>query len=93
MNITIYEVSSQKELKQFVKFPFKLFAKCKYWVPPLIQSEMQTLRKDVNPAFDYCEAKYWLAYKDGEICGRIAGIINQRSIDKLVKVGKSLGVI
>ena len=91
MNITIYEVSSQKELKQFVKFPFKLFAKCKYWVPPLIQSEMQTLRKEINPAFDYCEAKYWLAYKDGEICGRIAGIINQSSIDKwgqrLVRIG------
>jgi len=91
MSVAIYEVSSRKELKQFVKFPFKLFAKCKYWVPPLIQSEMQTLRKDINPAFDYCEAKYWLAYKDGEICGRIAGIINQSSIDKwgqrLVRIG------
>ena len=91
MSVTVQEVSSRKELKRFVKFPFKLFAKCKYWVPPLILTEMQTLRKDINPAFDYCEAKYWLAYKDGEIVGRIAGIINQRSIDKwgqrLVRIG------
>ena len=91
MRVTVQEVSSRKELKRFVKFPFKLFAKCEYWVPPLIQSEIQTLRKDINPAFDYCEAKYWLAYKDGEIVGRIAGIINQRSIDKwgqrLVRIG------
>jgi len=91
MSITIHEVISRKELKQFVMFPFKLFAKCKYWVPPLISAEMQSLRKDLNPSFDYCEAKYWLAYKDGEIVGRIAGIINQRAIDKwrqrLVRIG------
>ena len=89
--ITIHEVSSRKELKQFVKFPFKLFAGNKYWVPPFISDEIHTLRKDVNPSFDYCEAKYWLARKDGEIAGRIAGIINHRSNDKwkekLVRVG------
>jgi len=82
MSITIHEVISRKELKRFVKFPFKLFARCKYWVPPLIQGEMQTLQKDTNPSFDYCEAKYWLAYKDGKITGRIAGIINRRSNEK-----------
>ncbi len=91
MSVTIHEVISRKELKQFVKFPFKLYSKSEYWVPPLTNGEMQTLRKDINPAFDYCEAKYWLAYKDGEIVGRIAGILNQRSIDKwgqrLVRIG------
>jgi hypothetical protein len=49
------------------------------------------LRKDRNPAFEYCEARYWLAYKDGEIAGRIAGIINHRADDKwrvrLMRVG------
>ncbi len=91
MNVTVHEVISSKDLKKFVKFPFKLYAQCKYWVPPLIYSEIQTLRKDINPAFEYCEARYWLAYRDGEIVGRIAGIINQRSIDKwgqrLVRIG------
>ena len=91
MSITIHEVSSRRELKQFVKFPFKLFANSKYWVPPLISDEMKCLRKDVNPSFDYCEAKYWLAKREGEIVGRIAGIINQHAIDKwrqrLVRIG------
>ena len=92
MNITIQEVTSRKELKQFVKFPFKLYAKSDYWVPPLIGDEMKTLRKDINPAFEYSEAKYWLAYdEDGEIVGRIAGIINRRCIDKwkqpLMRIG------
>jgi len=92
MKVTVQEVTSRKELKQFVKFPFKLYAKSDYWVPPLIGDEMKTLRKDVNPSFDYCDARYWLAYdENGEIVGRIAGIINQRSIDKwrqrLVRIG------
>ena len=82
MNINIQEIVTRKELKQFVKFPFKLYAGSKYWVPPLIADEIKTLRKDFNPSFDYCEARYWLAYKNGKIAGRIAGIINQRSIDK-----------
>jgi len=89
--VSIHEVISKKELKQFVKFPFKLFAGCKYWIPPLIKGEMDSLRKDVNPAFDYCDAKYWLAYKDGKIAGRIAGILNRRSIEKwkqrLIRIG------
>ncbi len=91
MNVIVHEVISRRDLKKFVKFPFKLYAQCEYWVPPLISSELLTLRKDKNPAFDYCEAKYWLAYKEGEIVGRIAGILNQRSIDKwgqrLVRIG------
>ena len=43
----------------------------------MLSDEMNTLRKDKNPAFDYCEADYWIAYKDGKPVGRIAGIINK----------------
>ncbi len=91
MSTTIHEVVSNKELKQFIKFPIKLYAECDLWVPPLIYSEMQVLQKGKNPAFDYCEAKYWLAYRGKEIVGRVAGIINHRSIDKwgkrMVRIG------
>ena len=40
--ITIKHISSKKELKQFVMFPFRLYKNCKYWVPPLINDEMET---------------------------------------------------
>jgi GNAT superfamily N-acetyltransferase len=43
---------------------------------------MNTLRRDKNPAFEFCEVKYWLAYKDRKIAGRIAGIINWRYVEK-----------
>jgi hypothetical protein len=82
MSVCVKEVSSRKELNEFVRFPFSLYAHNPWWVPPLVFEELHTLRRDKNPAFEYCDAKYWLAYRDGKIAGRIAGIINQRYIDK-----------
>jgi len=82
METIIKEVKDISDLKEFISFPYKLYAGNKYWVPPLRFDEINTLRKDKNPAFDFCEAKYWLAYKGGKIVGRIAGIINNRYIAK-----------
>jgi len=74
----IREVDSIHELKKFVSFQYSLYHDNKYWVPPLRSDEMKSLRRDKNPAFDFCDAKYWLAYEDGKIVGRIAGIINKK---------------
>ena len=76
MKITIKEVSTKRELKQFVKFPNKLYIGNKFYVPPLIYSELKTLSKKDNPSFEFCETKYWLAYINYNIVGRVAGIIN-----------------
>jgi len=81
-HLVIKEVSSRRELKQFVRFPFALYVNHPCWVPPLILDELHTLRRDKNPAFEHCEACYWLAYREGKIAGRIAGIINHRYIEK-----------
>jgi GNAT superfamily N-acetyltransferase len=89
--ILIREVSSHKELKKFIDFPFLLYKGNKFWVPPLKFDELNTLRHDKNPAFDYCEASYWMAYKDNIPVGRIAGIINKKEEErwntKLVRFG------
>ena len=82
MEIQLKEVSSLRELKQFVSFLYSLYRDNPYWVPPLRFDELHSLRKDKNPAFDFCEAKYWLAYKNGKIVGRIAGIINHKYNEK-----------
>lgn len=55
--------------------------------------ELQTLSSDKNPAFEYCECRMWLAYKDNEISGRIAGIINNKFIDKWGKKAVRFGWI
>ena len=82
MEIIIQEVSKKRDLKKFISFPYKLYAGNKYWIPLLISEEMSILRKDKNPAFEFCKAKYWLAFKDGKVVGRIACIINSRYIEK-----------
>ncbi len=80
--VFVKEVSSGKDLKRFVQFPFSLYDRHPCWVPPLIFDELHSLRRDKNPAFDYCDARYWLAFKDGAPVGRIAGIINHKYIEK-----------
>ncbi|MDR1525067.1 MAG: hypothetical protein LBS79_07440 [Tannerella sp.] len=79
MKIEIKEVKTKEELRDFVKFNIKLYKDSPYHVPTLIDEEMMTLSKDKNPAFEICEAIYFLAYKNGKIAGRIAGIIVHES--------------
>jgi hypothetical protein len=83
MKVQIQEVNNNSSLKKFVSFPYSLYAGHKYWVPPLYMDEIKTLRKDKNPAFEFCEAKYWLALRDNTVLGRIAGIINHRFNQKV----------
>lgn len=82
MNILIKEVKNLRELKIFVNFPYTLYKGNPYWVPSIRSNILNTLHWDRNPAFEYCQAKYWLAYKDGKVAGRIAGIINPRFEDR-----------
>ena len=72
MSVEIKEVKTKKELRSFVKFNIKLYKDCPYHVPNLIDEEIMTLSEDKNPAFEHCEAIYFLAYKNGKIVGRIA---------------------
>jgi len=82
MDLSIKEVTNLRELRAFIRFPNKLYRGNPYWVPALFVDDYQTFRHDKNPAFDYCEAHYWLAYRGGEIVGRIAAIHNRASIEK-----------
>ncbi len=79
MSIEIKEVKTKRELRKFVKFNIELYKDNPYHVPNLIDEEMMTLSKDKNPAFENCEAIYFLAYKNGKIVGRIAGMIVHES--------------
>jgi hypothetical protein len=82
MSVEIRPVVGNKGLKAFIRFPYSIYKDDPAWVPPLDMDDMNTLRKDKNPAFEYCEADYWMAYKDGKAVGRVAGIINNRVVEK-----------
>ncbi|GAB6277887.1 MAG: hypothetical protein SAMD01599839_24270 [Rectinema sp.] len=82
MAVEIRKVEGSKDLRQFIDFPMRLYRDVTNYVPAPRLDEVRTLRKDKNPAFEFCEAEYWTAWKDGRLVGRIAGIINHRFIEK-----------
>ena len=85
MAIEIREVQPvKKELLEFVHYPIdNLYKDNKYYVPALVLDEVGTLSPDENPAFDFCQSVYYMAYKDGKPVGRIAGIINNAVNEKM----------
>ncbi len=82
MAIEIRHVETKRDLHAFIEFPFGIFRNNQYWVPPIIADEYNTLSRKRNPAFEFSEAEYWLAYRDGKPVGRIAALINHRYIEK-----------
>lgn len=69
---------TRKNLKKFVKFQINLYKGNQYFVPPLISDDVNTLNPEHNPAFDHCEAAYFMALDNGRPVGRIAAIINHQ---------------
>lgn len=69
---------TKSNLRKFIQFQYDLFDGNPYFVPSLFSDEMNTLRFDRNPAFDFCDAAYFIAYRNGKIKGRIAVIINKQ---------------
>jgi GNAT superfamily N-acetyltransferase len=75
MALEIREVKTNRDLKTFIRYPLTLYKGSPYYVPSLFFDEMNTLRKDKNPVFVDAKARYWLAYRDGAVVGRIAAIL------------------
>ena len=80
--VEIRKVESRRDLRTFIDFHYDLYEGNPYDAPNLYTDEVNTLRKDKNAAFDFCEAEYFLAYKDGKLVGRVAAIINNRANEK-----------
>jgi GNAT superfamily N-acetyltransferase len=79
MSVVIQKVNSKDDLMKFIQFGIDLYEGNEFFVPPLVYDERATLRMDKNPAFDHCDASYFLAYRDGKTVGRIAAIINHKA--------------
>ena len=83
--IEVIKVESKKNEKDFVMFPFELYRDCEYWVPPIINEEIDAMDTNKNPVFKNAEAEFYLAYKDNKIVGRIAAIVNWVEIEEQKK--------
>ena len=79
MAVTIKKVTTKQELKRFIRFNYELYKGNPYSVPDLYDDMLNTFNRRKNAAFEFCEADYFLAYKDGQLVGRVAAIINNRA--------------
>jgi hypothetical protein len=83
--IDVVEISTRKDLRRFVDFTFNLYSQNPHWTPPIIEEEIDTLDQTKNPVFKNAKAHYFLAFKNEEIVGRIAVMINWIEVNELKK--------
>lgn len=79
MSIEIRTVSSKREMNEFVRFANRLYKDNKYYVPSMPMDDKNTLNKDKNGAFEFCDAELYLAYDGGKPVGRVAVIVNYKA--------------
>ncbi len=82
MAIEVKEVKSANDFKDFVNVQFDIYKGNNFWVPPIKKDEIKALKSEYNPAFRFCKAKFWSAYKNGKCVGRIGAIINNKYNEK-----------
>ncbi len=82
MSVIIKKVETKRELKKFIRFNYFMYKDNPYSVPDLFDDMLNTFNKKKNAAFEFCEADYFMAYKDGKLVGRVAAIINNRANEK-----------
>lgn len=81
-SVEIKKVEGKKALRTFIDFHYDLYKGSEYDVPNLFQDELNTLSPNKNAAFEFCEAEYYIAYKDGKPAGRVAAIINNKANER-----------
>lgn len=79
MSVEIKKVTTKSELKRFIRFNYEFYKDNPYSVPDLYDDMLNTFSHKKNAAFEFCEADYFLALRDGKIVGRVAAIINRRA--------------
>ena len=83
MSVHVHPIApTRDQLRQYVQFGIDLYKDNACYVPPLISDDINTLSPDVNPAFDFCDAQSFMAFRNGEPVGTITAIINHAVNEK-----------
>lgn len=80
--VEIREVKTRRQLNAFVKFPTELYKDCEQYIPDLLSDERSKFTAKNNPDFDVCDARCFLAYKEGKLVGRVAAIVSHKANEK-----------
>ncbi len=79
--VRVNPVRSRSDLKDFIRFPWKVYSQDPAWVPPLIRDQKKLLDPSRHPFHQHAEVECFLARRDGKLAGRIAAILNHRHND------------
>ena len=80
--VSIVEVTTKAQLRRFVEYPIELYKDVPQYIPGTYDDDLQDWDRKKNPAFEYCQARCWLAMRDGEIVGRIGAILSRKANEK-----------
>lgn len=80
--VSIVEVTTKAQLRRFVDYPNQLYRGVPQFVPATYGDDLSDWDRQKNPAFSYCDARCWLAERDGEIVGRIGAIRSRKANEK-----------
>ena len=72
----------EDELRHYIKFINDLYKGNPYFIPPLYSDWMEMMIPEHNPSFEFCDAQYFMAYRNGEIVGVIGAMINKAANEK-----------
>ncbi len=85
MSVYVHPIHSTDQLKQYVKFGIDLYKGNDCYVPPLVRDDMATLNPDVNPAFEFCRAQSFMAFRNGEPVSAAAGVLNREVVLDMIR--------
>jgi GNAT superfamily N-acetyltransferase len=77
VTVEIRPVKDRRDLRRFIRLPFSLYRREPNWVPPLLMDERKRHDRARNPFFEHADAEYFLAWRDGEVVGRITAHIDR----------------
>ena len=80
--VSIVEVTTKAQLRRFVEYPMELYKDVPQYIPGTYDDDLEDWDRKKNPAFEYCQARCWLAMRDGEIVGRIGAILSRKANEK-----------
>jgi GNAT superfamily N-acetyltransferase len=74
------ELGNRRQLKTFIKFPWRIYRHDPNWVPPLILDQLQFFTPGKNPYFSHSTAQLFMAFRGDEPVGRISAHENNQHI-------------
>lgn len=82
MSIEIKEITTSRQLREYIYFPRSIYKDDSHWVPPLYSDEFDFHNPKRNSALQYSEGIRLMAYRSSQAVGRIMGIINKKYNDQ-----------